>query len=306
MNLTTDDFLKTLIDHFTLDFATWLLDRPIQSVTPQNVELPAQPKTFVDRLFLVTSPAQLPVSLHIEFQGRRSRTPVPARMLEYVTRLDQTYPNSLCSVVIYVGRWAGSNDEGHHQRTCPVTGQVTLEWRYRVIRLWQMPAEELLALDKIPLLALVGLTRIDKPAETIPYVLAKIRSVVDGTVRQQLLTILVSLTEEKEIVTMIEELLYPEEELLIDTPFLRRMREMGWREGHTEGQLKGRAEGRVEGRTEGQLQGEAHLLERQLHQRFGELPLWVKSRLQQAAAEQLERWSLRVLDAPRLELVFEE
>jgi hypothetical protein len=43
-----------------------------------------------------------------------------------------------------------------------------------------------------------------------------------------------------------------------------------------------------------------------LRQRFGELPLWVSSRLQQASAEQLERWSLRVLDAPRLELVFDE
>jgi len=89
---------------------------------------------------------------------------------------------------------------------------------------------------------------------------------------------------------MIEGMLYPDEDLLIDTPFLRKMRETGWREGHKQGHK----------------QGEFHLLSRQLRQRFGELPAWANSRLQQASVEQLERWSLRVLEAPRLEQVFDE
>ncbi len=303
---TTDDFLKSLFDDFTLEFATWLLESPIQSVAQLNVELPAQPKTFVDRVGVVTLTNQLEVHLHIEFQGRRSPVPVPNRMLEYLTRLDQTYQHPFCSVVIYVGRWAGSKDEGHHQRLCPVTGLVTLEWRYRVIRLWQLPAEQLLALDQIPLLALVGLTRIDQPAEILPRVVAKLRSVADVTKRKQLLTILISLAEEEKIATMIEGMLYPDEDLLIDTPFLRKMREIGWREGQTAGRAEGRAEGRTEGLVEGHQQGESHLLSRQLHRRFGELPAWASHRLQQATVEQLERWSLRVLEAPRLEQVFDE
>jgi len=93
---------------------------------------------------------------------------------------------------------------------------------------------------------------------------------------------------------MIEGMLYPDEDLLIDTPFLRKMRETGWREGQTAGLL------------EGHKQGEFHLLSRLLHQRFGELPAWANSRLQQASVEQLERWSLRVLEAQRLEQVFDE
>jgi len=295
---TADDLLKSLIDNFTLDFATWLLNTPIQSVAPLNLELPAQPKTFVDRVFLVTTATQQEVNLHVEFQGRRSRVPVPERMLEYQTRFSQLSKTPTCSVVIYIGRWAGSKDDGHHQQTCPLTGLTILEWRYQVIRLWQLPAEQLLALKKIPLLALVGLTKIDKPEETIPDVVAKIRSLPELTSRQQLFTILISLTENEEIIAMIENLLEPEEELLIDTPFLRRMRDIGRREG--------RAEGRTEGRAEGRLEGEAQLLERQLRQRFGELPSWALSRLRQARPEQLEAWSLRVLDAPRLERVFEE
>ncbi len=294
---TADDFLKNLFDDFTIEFATWLLDRPIQSVAQLNVELPAQPKTFVDRVGVVTLTNQLEVHLHIEFQGRRSPVPVPDRMLEYLTRLDQTYQHPFCSVVIYVGRWAGSKDDGRHQRLCPVTGEVTLEWHYRVIRLWQLPAEQLLALDQIPLLALVGLTRIDHPEEIIPRVVEKIRSVADVIKRKQLLTILISLAEEEKIATMIEGMLYPDEDLLIDTPFLRRMRETGWREG----QIAGQAAGLVEGHK----QGEFHLLSRLLRQRFGELPAWANSRLQQATVEQLEQWSLRVLEAPRLEQVFD-
>lgn len=101
---TADDLLKTLIDNFTIDFATWLLNAPIQSVAPLNVELPAQPKTFVDRVFSVTATTQQEVNLHVEFQGRRSRIPVPARMLEYQTRLSQLSKTPICSVVIYIGR----------------------------------------------------------------------------------------------------------------------------------------------------------------------------------------------------------
>ncbi len=303
---TNDDFLKNLFDDFTVDFGAWLLSQPIQSATLLNVELPAQPKTFVDRVSLVTLANQLQIHLHVEFQGRRSPLPVPDRMLEYLTRLDQTYKNPVCSVVIYVGRWAGSKDEGHHQRICPATGLVTLEWRYRVIRLWQTPAKVLLDLDKIPLLALVGLTRIDHPEEVIPYVVEKIRSVTDVTVRKQLFTVLISLAEEEKIATMIEGMLYPEEDLLIDTPFLRRMRETSWREGQTTGRAEGRAEGRTEGLRDGHKQGKSDLLSRLLYQRFGELPAWANSRLQQASVQELERWSLRVLDAQRLERVFEE
>lgn len=299
---TTDDFLKSLFDDFTVAFATWLLESPIQSVAQLNVELPAQPKTFVDRVGVVTLTNQLEVHLHIEFQGRRSPVPVPDRMLEYQTRLKQTYQHPFGSVVIYVGRWAGNKDKGHHQHRCPITGEVMLEWHYRVIHLWQMPAEQLLALDQIPLLALVGLTRIDHPEEIIPRVVAKIRSVVDVTRRKQLLTILISLAEEEKIAAMIEGMLYPDEDLLIDTPFLRKMREMGWREGQAAGWVAGQAAGQAEGHQ----QGESHLLSRQLHRRFGELPAWANHRLQQATVEQLEQWSLRVLEAPRLEQVFEE
>ncbi|MBM0107118.1 DUF4351 domain-containing protein [Steroidobacter sp. S1-65] len=57
---------------------------------------------------------------------------------------------------------------------------------------------------------------------------------------------------------------------------------------------------------EGLREGEAQLLLRQLRRRFGELPVWVQSRLQQAPSEQLERWGERLLEIDTLEALFED
>ncbi len=59
-------------------------------------------------------------------------------------------------------------------------------------------------------------------------------------------------------------------------------------------------------RAEGVLQGGAKLLERILVARFGELPGDVKSRLEAASADDIERWAQRVLVADRVEAVFIE
>ncbi|MER1969125.1 DUF4351 domain-containing protein [Castellaniella sp. GW247-6E4] len=61
-----------------------------------------------------------------------------------------------------------------------------------------------------------------------------------------------------------------------------------------------RAEGRVEGRVEGQ----AELLLRLLARRFGAIPDTATGRVRAATAEQLETWSLNILDATTLDEVF--
>ncbi|SHI27121.1 DUF4351 domain-containing protein [Pollutimonas bauzanensis] len=58
-------------------------------------------------------------------------------------------------------------------------------------------------------------------------------------------------------------------------------------------------------RQEGQQEGVANMLERQMTRKFGSLPESVRQRLRQASAEQLEAWSLNVLDAAHLEDVFD-
>jgi hypothetical protein len=52
-------------------------------------------------------------------------------------------------------------------------------------------------------------------------------------------------------------------------------------------------------------EGAAHVVQRQLRRRFGELPDWATARLREASPEQLDRWAERLLEVDRLEALFE-
>jgi len=232
----TDSPLKDLVRDFAPDFAAWLLGvdpAAIVAVHAENVELPAG-KVWSDTVFHVTlSNGQTPV-LHIEFQGLRTERPMRWRMLDYMSRLVQQGWSSLCSAVIYVGDGAGVHDTGQHQVGCP-DGSLTLAWHYRVIRLWQMAAEELLALQRPALLPLLGQTRIAQPEQVLPAAVATIGQVADYSQRVRLFEAFASLMRDEEVLTMAERLIEAMDEgLLMDMPFLRKARE------------KGRAEGRIE------------------------------------------------------------
>ena len=64
--------------------------------------------------------------------------------------------------------------------------------------------------------------------------------------------------------------------------------------------------GRQEGRQEGLRQGKADLLKAQAGRRFGALPGWVLERIDCAGVDTLDRWGGRLLDAERLEDVFDD
>jgi hypothetical protein len=74
--------------------------------------------------------------------------------------------------------------------------------------------------------------------------------------------------------------------------------------GERKGFLEGERQGILEGERQGKLKGEALILQRQLTQRFGSLPKWAVEKITQAQNEQLEQWSLQLLEAETLEAVF--
>jgi predicted transposase YdaD len=150
----TDSPLKQLFSAFITDFAAWLLQADVRAAYPLNIELPAE-TLAAGQIFHVTLADGHVLVLHIEFQGRTSHQPMEWRMLEYMTRLVHTHRLDLWSVVFYVGRGAGAGDTGHYQVNGP-DGTTTLAWRYGVVRLWQMHAEELLAVGRPALLALAN------------------------------------------------------------------------------------------------------------------------------------------------------
>jgi predicted transposase YdaD len=89
------------------------------------------------------------------------------------------------------------------------------------------------------------------------------------------------------MITMVERLL-EHEDLLMELPYLRRIRE----------------EGRQEGHQEGRREGEAEMLLRLLRIRFWTLPTDAVARVQAADPETLLHWSERVLSAATLDEVF--
>jgi predicted transposase YdaD len=224
----TDSPLKHLFSAFITDFAAWLLQADVRDAHPLNIELPAE-MLAADQVFHVTLADGRTLVLHIEFQGRTSHQPIEWRMLEYMTRLASTHRLNLRSVVIYVGRGAGAGDTGRYQVNGS-DGTPTLTWQYGVIRLWQMRAEELLAVGRPALLALIGQTQIETPETVLPEVVARMRSVPDTEMRGRLLAALTALIPEEEMVAMVERLI-DREELLLDTPFLHRIRTEARAEG---------------------------------------------------------------------------
>ena len=73
--------------------------------------------------------------------------------------------------------------------------------------------------------------------------------------RGRLLTALVSLMNSEEVIEMVEKMLDAADELLLDLPYLQRVRQQGKEEGLAEGKEEGLAEGKEEGLAEGISEG---------------------------------------------------
>ena len=243
---TTDHPLKVLVQRFGRDYAEWLLDTEVLSVEPINVELTTE-TLRVDTLLRVVQANGAVILLHIEFQGRRSIPAMALRQLGYLAQLVITHgiETKLRSVVFYTERHAGQNDAGLFQVE-DGHGNITLEWRYAPILLWQMSGEELLKTGRPALLPLISLTRADDLPRVLPEVVAIVRHQADDELRTRLFNSLLALTSDEEVLKMIENLL-ANDEYEFESPYLRRWREKGLAEGRAEARAEAHAQGQLEG-----------------------------------------------------------
>jgi predicted transposase YdaD len=293
----TDSPLKEFVTMFITEIAAWLLQAEVRQVEarPEELRLPNDP-VYSDLIFFVTLANGRTALLHIEFQGRRSHRPMRLRLLDYMTRLILRYPDlEMLHVVIYVGKGAGRDDTGVHQVYRP-DGAVSIQWNYQVVRLWEMEAEEVLAWNQPALLPLVGQMRIPDPTTLVPEVIRRIQAVAEEASRRRLFLALVSLTENEEVLAMIEQFI-EEEGVLLDTPFLRKLRREGWEEGHQEG----REEGREEGHREGREEERSRMVHRTVLLRFGAVPPDLEAHLRGLSLDELDALFVAALTVPSLE-----
>ncbi|MEZ4608008.1 MAG: hypothetical protein R2865_14780 [Deinococcales bacterium] len=82
------------------------------------------------------------------------------------------------SAVLYIGS-AGRGDQGEHRM-----GDALL-WRYEVIRLEDMSSTDLLATDSLPLIAMMGLSKLRHPQDMLKG-LDKLRTEADNTKKRTL------------------------------------------------------------------------------------------------------------------------
>jgi hypothetical protein len=162
---------------------------------------------------------------HIEFQGRRSKPAMPRRQLNHLSRLaiQNHWPLTIESFVLYTERNAGTQDTGHYQIN-RLDGSPAIGWHYTPIHLWRQPAESLLNLGKPGIIPLTGLMSIPEPETTLPKIATQVKSEPDEEKRGILFSSLLALISDEEQLKMMEQLLEADE-FILDTPFIRRYRQ---------------------------------------------------------------------------------
>jgi predicted transposase/invertase (TIGR01784 family) len=261
-----DNICKFLAETYSRDFASWLLVEPIELTLLSPSELSLEP-IRADALILLESAE---IILHLEFQTEPDES-MPFRMLDYRTRVYRRFPRkTLRQVVIYL-RETGSEFVYQTSFNLPNTRH-----EFEVIRLWEVPAEELL--EFTGLLPFVTLGRTANRAETLREVAEVIEEIGERQQRNNVAaatSILAGLVLRKDLIQYLfrEEIM---QESVIYQDIL--------------------AKGEARGKAEGKQEGEAILILRQLTRRFGGISLDVAEQIRGLSVERLEQLGEDLLD----------
>lgn len=162
-----DPICKFLAEHFSTDFATWLLGEPISLNKLSPTELSLEP-IRADSLILLASD---PIVLHIEFQTKPDST-MAFRLMDYRLRVYRRFPKKqMKQVVIYL---MPSQSELVYQTVFEIPGT---RHQFEVIRLWEQPTQ--LFLSSPGLLPLAVLSQTHDPRQTLRQVGSRIESIAN-------------------------------------------------------------------------------------------------------------------------------
>jgi predicted transposase/invertase (TIGR01784 family) len=186
-----DDACRFLAEHFSADFASWLLGTPVTLTEIQPSELSLDP-IRADALILLESDASV---LHIEFQTL-PKDNIPFRVTDYRLRGYRRDPSKLMhQVVIYLKQTASplvyqtsfTMERTHHE--------------FDVIRLWEQPASLFLQYPGLIPFAVLGQSA--NAEETLRQAAQRVDQIEDPTTQANLMAasgILAGLKLEDEII----------------------------------------------------------------------------------------------------------
>jgi predicted transposase/invertase (TIGR01784 family) len=162
-----DNVCKFLAANFSQDLTTWLLGKPIPLTVLEPTELYVDPIRADSLIFLQSED----IVVHIEFQTD-PKSDVPFRMADYYLRIAKCFPRKeIYQVVIYLRK----TNSALAQQTSFELPQM--QHRFNVIRLWEVPTEQLLASSG--LLPLAVLSQTTNPAGVLERVARKIEGIED-------------------------------------------------------------------------------------------------------------------------------
>ena len=222
------------------DFVQFVVGPDARLVELIDPNLPASERV-ADFLAVVEHPTHGQLLLHLEFQTI-FEPGIAFRMLEYRVRTAVRHPalsDRIYSVVMYLSdeRYPGP---GYNRLEETVLGEAQLRFSFHEIRLWELPAETMLADGPLGLLPLLPLMAGATPA-MLQTAVERITAVPDEQTRSDCLVGLSVLGEIRFPREVLDRLI--RREAMRPSQFIEEWR----KEGREEGRQKGLAEGREEG-----------------------------------------------------------
>lgn len=186
-----DDVCRFLAEHFSTDFASWLLGEAVTLTELKPSELSLEP-IRADAMILLQSSESI---LHLEFQTLPKEN-IPFRMLDYRVRGHRRYKEKpMRQVVIYLKQ---TTSELAYQ-TSYVLERTRHE--YDVIRLWEQPASLFLQYPGLLPLAVLGQTT--DAEETLRQAAQRVDQISEPTTQANLMAasgILAGLKLDQEVI----------------------------------------------------------------------------------------------------------
>lgn len=211
--------------------------------------------TAADKVIKVGGPH--PFLVHLEFQSG-DPTGLGERTLFQDVALRNRHALPVYSAIILLRKKADSPKvTGVVRYTNPVQGGLTLDFKYHVIRVWEIPVEEALSgpLATLPLAPLANVSRAALP-EAIAKMKVRIEQEVTRGEARELWSATLILMGLKYPNAFTEEMLKGIQDMEESTTYQAIIR-------------RGKAEGKIEGKVEGRLEEAKTILERLGNVRFG-------------------------------------